>query len=90
MFEAFHVPVLVDGRVDNVRSKHVLALLRQKVNQIVHSVKCIWVAQVLMAESGEKLLKEKIQCGAHVLTKFFILTGVECTVLSLVGKGGAD
>ena len=32
LFEAFHVPVLVDGRVDDVRSEHVLALLRQKIN----------------------------------------------------------
>jgi hypothetical protein len=90
LFEAFHVPVLVDGRVDDVRSEHVLALLRQKINQIVHRVKCIWVAQVLVAESGEKLLKEQIECGANCLTKFLVLAGVECTVLGLVGKGAAD
>ena len=56
----------------------------------MHRVKCIWVAQVLVAESGEKLLEEQIECGANCLTKFLVLAGVECTVLGLVGKGAAD
>lgn len=90
LLEALHVPVLVDGGVDDMGGEDLLTLVGQKEDQIVHIVDSFLVAQVGGTELGQKLLEQQVDGGTHAFTELFVLAGVHGRELDLVGKGTTD
>jgi len=90
LLEALHVPVLVDGGVDDVRSENLLGLVRQQEHQVVHGVHVLNRVQVEGEVVGKQLLEEETEGVGHGGTKSLVLAGKLSGHLDFVGEGASD
>ena len=84
LLETLHIPVLVDGSMDYVRSKNLLGFMRQKEHKIVDRVDLFVVVLILAAELWEDLLTQKTNGWHEGLTEVLVLLGVEHAALNLI------
>ena len=90
LLETLHVPVLVDGGVDDVGSEHLLSFVSEQEHEVVHLIHIIAGAHVLAEPEGQQLLEEVAQDAAKVLAKSFVLAGVGSGQLNFVCEWSAD
>ena len=90
LLEALHVPVLVDGGVDHVRSEDLLGLVRQQEHQVVHGVHGLHRAQVQREVVGQQLLEQEAEGVGHGGSEGLVLAGEGGGHLDLVGEGSGD
>jgi hypothetical protein len=76
LLEAFQVPVLVDGSVDDAGREHLLGLGSEQVNQVVKVVDLNEVLSIFGKMVGQKLFTEEIHSIGQSSGKLDVLAGI--------------